>query len=687
MCEILPPAWSPFSSFIDCWCQATSTSLQPSEQYKRAYYWSWQSHNWFDTVLYLQDTHPLVKQWWLLDPTPQSANEAGVNRAVWDSKLDPHVQPWLLFKNVCSQFSAVYKEPNELKKDETPEDLTLWDILEIAQIQEASEEMDMDYPDCPVCVEPVPDAAVYNRLLEDYTTFQNEQKLQLNDFRQYQLARGATVNEKDEVTIDPIDPITAAFIRKYLGGQSHNRQLIITFLSNPFRFTETGPIVHGSCKHAYHDECIWLWGNNPHQGGPRVRIPYVFAPLKFEQGKQLAVETKILKDTPQFGCPMCRKEIKNVYLEPHKKLLPLALNYNFNPSNVRAEGPYALRANSLVWVYRRGRFFGGDYAGEPGILIRYLEQYPNNDNQQTYRMDCDVSGGCLEVQMLMNGGQLEVFPVAAVFDISFLETGVLPTRAQVSQLFDRPLISSIRVLEQGRVENIPTYITEGIGFGDYIANPDHTAAFNPGHKLELDNRLEQLTRYFTNNRSFAEFAEHLQNYRANQQESPLRGAERGEPLSVKDMWKLIMKNSGYFVHEPAIIVEPASRPRFISRQLIDAINANPVLHNITISLHTLNVMLHYAIAGYNLIPNLSPVIIPVLKQTFPELPDVADLRRLPLDRPIVFLPAVNVEVRREVIEIESPEPRKKKRKVGANTISALHERGNEEREEEVIIVE
>ena len=657
MCEILPPSNAQFSTFIRCWCKATSTVLNPLEQRKRAYYWAWQSHNWFDTVLYLQFLQ-YPNKWWLLDPTPNSPTEVGVDKLLWDAKLDPAKQPWMSYEDICSQFTK--------EEEEEEEALSLWDILQVAQIQEESKETEIG--DCPICAEPVEDAALYNVLLEDYTAFQNEHGLQLDDFQAYQISKGATVDQQTgSVRIDPIDPLTAAFIRKYAKeGYPKTRQLVLTFLSNPNAFIETGPVVHGACKHAYHDECIFLWGKKP-QGGPRVRHPYVFAPLRIEQGKKIAVESKILKEIPQFGCPLCRQEIKNIYLQPQKELIPLALNYNFNPPNERVVGPYALRINSLVWVYRRGRYFGGTYAGEPGILIRYLHEFPNQQQQpNNYRMDCDVSGGCFEVAMLMNNMQTDIFPGAAVFDISFLETNVLPTRAAISQLFDRPLISTIRLLEQGRIENIPTYITEGIGFGDYAADEEHVAAFAPAHRQELDGILQHLTIYFTNAESRVTFEEHLQAHRRN--ESPL--VQRSQPeLSARDMWQLIMKNSGYYRHEPPIIVHPASRTKFINRALINAVNANPVLHNLTISLYALNVMLQYALAGFNLMPNLAPVIIPVLKPTFPELPNVDELVPVPLDRPITYLAHAVHKVPRE------EERKRKKRRVEAKA------------EEDVIIIE
>jgi len=672
-CESTLGEQSTFSEFIKCWCQ--HRQAPPSEKQQWAYYWAWQSHNWFETLVFLSGapraTVLTTVKWWDLDPTPSSAEEVSVSPEVWEEKLNPANKPWERYENICTQFSDGEAAPHDELLDILGE--MLGGVVAPAPPQREIEESKFS---CSICVQDIGDAQVYNYMRRDLLESLAEQGVHpviqppqfIDEAKQsswisssevqsaittYQVERGGTPGKDEDgnptMTFDPTNIHTAEFIRQvaHAVGKSFEwvKHDVLLFLSNPSHFQiERGPIVHGACEHGYHDDCIFRWYQMQRsefkQQQERAGI-YPFAKLRRvnQEQRERRLQPRVNPALGPFACPVCRGSVKSVYVSPQEPAVRLAADYNTELSQpTDAEwGPYRLLPNSLVWVYPTGHHLGGPFAGYLGIL----RGFRNNSSE----LKCSF-GGCATVELLVPRLPPKDFPISAVFDASFLELDMLPTRQQLGEEF----IHTLGIY----------FLTDPLGYGDLALNWN---AASPDERAALRELFQGLQSAFTDRSLRAELQTLLDNHRRHTESALARSVGADVRLNVDEFIRLVARHSGYYIHEPPIVMEPRHFPgsSFVDN-LQQLTEDNPALQNMRVHPIGIRLFMIFASAGYDIMPDQSAVLLPILRTRYPALPSA--LQPLP-DRPIELLPLSEPAAKKKESKgkrKESPSPAKKPKK-------------------------
>lgn len=198
-----------------------------------------------------------------------------------------------------------------------------------------------------------------------------------------------------------------------------------------------------SCKHGpFHEECI-------SETSKSSRLTKNIAPLV------------VPREYAFVSCPMCRGSL-----------------YNFSPDEKQIAGelgPYRLRPKSLVWFYS-DLDFGGERAGSIGRLEGFAP--PDQQGQLTkFRITPIFPKNTTRAKVV------EVF-INRVFDLAFLDMGIVPTRYAVVDASVAPLEKSLYVLYMG----IQNYLYQVLPSPSYIIAPSPDA--DAAKKAEQDSALK-----------------------------------------------------------------------------------------------------------------------------------------------------------------------------------------------------
>ena len=614
-----------FEQFIRCWC-ARTTEMDQETRNQWAFYWSWHSNNWAETLEYLDPASKTWKQildsdtWWLWDPTPVSREEAGVDKQIWEAKLDPATAPWKRFEPVCDTFPKT--EPNLL---DFLQQLTGVLPPPGPGLEKTEAQLEDEKASCVICTQDVGDEKLYNVLRADFLDFLAAQKVLLSSptfpdaVIQFQKSKGGRVEQRGAgdgiktATFDAAQPQTALYIRELVDRTGLNPNIVkhfaLLFLSNPEQLSlSRGPVVRTVCQHGFHDACIYDWylsqrGVTEFPTLQNVRVAESALPLKGVRPKLGA-----------FSCPMCRKQVTSVSV-PGLADGGVALG----------QGEYNLQKGALVWVYD-GRRPGGEFAGYLAVLEDFKADSPDQS--------CSF-GGCFVVRPLLprGDGLSRDVPVPTVFDLSFLEFDILPTRNQVSEAFTPTLEQNLNFFR-----NHPFFTTEDIGYPDLL---QHSRVRDPDVKAALQKQFDDLSSSFSDRRfTEEEFPALLEQHRRNTQ-SPLVNLRLGGDcvrLTATEMLEKIALYTGYYTSDPPVNIvltkQLDTQPFIVA--LLDLVKRQPGLWSLRIHPVMIRLFIAYASGGHDILPSHSAVLLPALRSRYKSLPErIVPLpahRRTPLYR-------------------------------------------------------
>lgn len=206
-----------------------------------------------------------------------------------------------------------------------------------------------------------------------------------------------------------------------------------------------------SCKHGpFHEECI-------SETSKSSRLTKNIAPLV------------VPREYAFVSCPICRGSL-----------------YNFSPDEKQIAGelgPYRLRPKSLVWFYS-DLDFGGERAGSIGRLEGFAP--PDHQGQLTkFRVTPIFPKNTSRAKVS------EVF-INRVFDLAFLDMGIVPTRYAVVDASVEPLEKSLNVLYMG----IQNYLYQILPSPSYFLSkqPDENANKKAEQEAFLKTRFSNAER-------------------------------------------------------------------------------------------------------------------------------------------------------------------------------------------------
>jgi len=549
MCEKNLTSQSLFRDFIGCWCQ----KYRGVDQRQRAYYWSWQSHNWYQTLQYLAKSHSntLISDttWWTLDPTPKSADEVGVDEMTYHDYLDPSSHPWDRYPDVCQQFASGLEHSSG-----TPTE------TKITQYS------------CAICTDEIGTPIVFNEMKQLYNDFDGPNPHTEESARQFQLSfvSGDALNRFVDRLVNQYN-LDASQIR-------HDAELLLANINTMLK--EKVIIAECPGNHPYHKECIREWytiQKNMYQ--EQLQGIGLFAPL---QGSNKVHQE--LQFGP-FSCPLCRTMVSSVQVPPGEISTTLTgtFNYNLSPwkEGDQEIGPYRLRLGALVWYYPL-RLQGSQFAGQLAIINDYVPA--SNSAMCNY-------GGCFNITPVFPEYQDTLtIPTSCVFDISFFELDVLPTRQQVTDIFSQPL--SLQLSNP----SVPPYcITEDLGLFDLqqAGQKDVVNMIrNISQSLQNPNLISHLTDLLTKHRLTTESSLSL----------TLGGGE--ERFTATQLLEKMLMAMGYYqsakpLHNYFTPIMTLQQYVSILRNMLEEL---PETQNVSIPLAVLYRAIYYARAGYNILP-------------------------------------------------------------------------------------
>jgi len=598
MCETLNPQ-SPFDVFLECWCRKTG-KLEASEKRKRAYYWSWNSHNWYPTLCFLAfrngasvpvDLGPESKTaWYAWDPTPISFPETGVSRQEFDRFLNPDQEPWDQYPNVCQS---------------QKQELDWGPFLALFRSKGTQ---------CVICQEAISIPEMHNALYKEFQSWSQirglnpetwETKKQFLDSERSRVP-GHLQPLFPWVSRDDLEKAIAEFFQQ--GKGTHGVTM------SPILVPKCAP----NATHPMHESCLCSWYQVKGSYLEQLMGQTHFVPLRQGNAKNKHQGLQPSNALGVCSCPACRVPIHQVaYPElerPNLTYLPVSgsgNDYNLEPSPPNAEsniGPYRLVKGALVYYYPMNSFPGSPFAGIIGRLNRVV---PDSELPEMEKWKGQF-GNCLAIEPLFPKlkASLDLLPVAGVFDFAFFQLDLLPSRDDLQSLFSRTIREQLV-----SYTHVPEWFTENVGILD-LAHSQLSPAPAQKNKDRIAAMESQMGPFWLSQ---------IQKWVADHQKyttSPLIPDTRA-PIDSAFVRRLLLC-MGYYqsfpnprrLHLPSQAVLSVLDVASLVRQ------QEAALSNVKVTILHLYVWTVYAFAGWDVLPEASPAFVTVVRGRFPKIPSV-----------------------------------------------------------------